>query len=82
MNELMKEVMNYLIQWGPSICSIITMIATVIVALRRVNNSNNKCLKETREIQKRFNEILKENATLKKYLTKAINKLNHIKEED
>lgn len=81
MEETMKQIIDLILLWGPSIVSIITMICTVIVAIKKVNNSNSSNLKETQKLRDETHQIMKENAELKKQLNKILNKVYHVKQE-
>lgn len=77
----MEQVVNYILQWGPSAVSIITMVATVIVAVKKVGKSNDENLKQTRKLESNINELITENIELKKSLKKILYKIHNIREE-
>jgi len=82
MNETIKQVVDLILQWGPSIVSIITMICTVIVAIKKVSNSNDANLKETRRLENKMNQVLEENSELKKTIRKITHKIYQIKDKE
>jgi hypothetical protein len=81
MEEQIKQIVDLILQWGPSVVSIIGMIATVIVALKKIGRSNDENLTNTRRLEQKMNEVLIENAELKKTIRKMTNKIYHIKEK-
>lgn len=82
MNETIKQVVDLILQWGPAVVSIITMICTVIVAIKKVSNSNDANLKETRRLESKMNEVLEENAELKRSIRKITHKIYHVKDQE
>lgn len=81
MEETVNQIINYIIAWGPSVVSIITMICTVIVAIKKVGKSNDTNLQETRRLEAKMNSVLEENADLKKVLKKCMRKIHNIRED-
>lgn len=77
-----EMIINYLLQWGPSVVSVITMVCTVITAIKKVGNYNDENLKETRNLEKQLNAVATENMELKKTLNKILNKLYKIKSKE
>lgn len=82
MNETITKVVDLILQWGPAVVSIITMICTVIVAIKKVSNSNDANLKEIRRLENKMNQVLEENAELKKSIRKITHKIYHIKDTE
>lgn len=80
--EQIQMIIDLILQWGPSIVSIITMICTVIVAIKKVHNSNDANLKETRKLENKMNQVLEENAELKKSIRKITHKIYHVKDKE
>lgn len=78
----MEQVVNCILQWGPSVVSIITMICTVIVAVKKVTNVNDVNLKETKKLQHDVHLVTRENLELKRSIKKMIDEIHHIKERD
>ena len=74
-----EMIINLILQWGPSIVSIITMICTVIMTIKKVASSNDANLNKLKEIETGMVNVLKENADLKKDLKKMTNKIYKIK---
>lgn len=81
MEETMKQVVDLILQWGPSVVSIIGMICTVIVAIKRVNRSNDDNLKETKKLRDETHALMRENAELKRDLKRIMNKIYRVKQE-
>ena len=82
MNEAINKVVDLILQWGPSIVSIITMMCTVIVAIKKVSNSNDTNLKETRRLETKLNQVLDENVELKKTIRKITHKIYQVKDKE
>ena len=74
-----EMIIDLILQWGPSIVSIITMICTVIMTIKKVASSNDANLNKLKEIETGMVNVLKENADLKKDLKKMTNKIYKIK---
>ena len=79
MQDEIQLIIDLILQWGPSIVSIITMICTVIVAIKKIASSNDTNLKEIANIENKISDVLRENAELKKDLKKMTNKIYKIK---
>lgn len=77
--EDLQMIIDLILQWGPSIVSIITMICTVIMTIKKVASSNDANLNKLKEIETGMVSVLKENADLKKDLKKMTNKIYKIK---
>lgn len=77
--EDIQMIIDLILQWGPSIVSIITMICTVIMTIKKVASSNDANLNKLKEIETGMVNVLKENADLKKDLKKMTNKIYKIK---
>lgn len=77
--EDLQMIIDLILQWGPSIVSIITMICTVIMTIKKVASSNDANLNKLKEIETGMVNVLKENADLKKDLKKMTNKIYKIK---
>lgn len=77
--EDLQMIIDLILQWGPSIVSIITMICTVIMTIKKVASSNDANLNKLKEIEAGMVNVLKENADLKKDLKKMTNKIYKIK---
>lgn len=80
--ENIQMIIDLILQWGPAVVSIITMICTVIVAIKKVSNSNDTNLKETRQLEKKMGQVLEENAELKKTIRKIMHKIYHVKDKE
>ena len=77
--EDIQMIIDLILQWGPAIVSIITMISTVIMTIKKVASSNDTNLNKLKEIETGMVNVLKENADLKKDLKKMTNKIYKIK---
>ena len=77
--EDIQMIIDLILQWGPSIVSIITMICTVIMTIKKVASSNDTNLNKLKDIETGMVNVLKENADLKKDLKKMTNKIYKIK---
>lgn len=77
--EDIQMIIDLILQWGPSIVSIITMICTVIMTIKKVASSNDANLNKLKEIETGMVNVLRENADLKKDLKKMTNKIYKIK---
>lgn len=77
--EDLQMIIDLILQWGPSIVSIITMICTVIMTIKKVASSNDANLNKLKEIETGMVNVLRENADLKKDLKKMTNKIYKIK---
>ena len=77
--EDIQMIIDLILQWGPSIVSIITMMCTVIMTIKKVASSNDANLNKLKEIETGMVNVLKENSDLKKDLKKMTNKIYKIK---
>lgn len=77
--EDLQMIIDLILQWGPSLVSIITMICTVIMTIKKVASSNDANLNKLKEIETGMVNVLKENVDLKKDLKKMTNKIYKIK---
>jgi len=83
--EELDAITQALLTYGPALVSIITMICTVIISIKRIAGATRDSLKEVRDINK-SNEMLKEdialllqeNAALKEQLEECLNRLNNV----
>lgn len=82
MQDEIQLIIDLILQWGPSIVSIITMICTVIVAIKKIASSNDTNLQEIANIENKISDVLRENAELKKDLKKMTNKIYKIKTKE
>ena len=82
MQEEIQLIIDLILQWGPSLVSIITMICTVIVAIKKIASSNDTNLQEIANIENRIADVLRENAELKKSIKKITNKVYKIKDKE
>lgn len=82
MQDEIQYIIDLILQWGPSLVSIITMICTVIVAIKKIADSNDSNVQELANIENRMSEVLKENAELKKSIKKITNKIYKIKDTE
>ena len=82
MPDEIQLIIDLILQWGPSIVSIITMICTVIVAIKKIASSNDTNLQEIANIENRIADVLRENAELKKSIKKITNKVYKIKDTE
>ena len=78
-SEDIQMIIDLILQWGPSLVSIITMLCTVIMTIKKVASSNDTNLNKLKEIETGMVNVLKENADLKKDLKKMTNKIYKIK---
>lgn len=82
MQDEIQLIIDLILQWGPSIVSIITMICTVIVAIKKIASSNDTNLQEIANIENKISDVLRENAELKKDLKKMTNKIYKIQTKE
>lgn len=75
--------------YAPAIVSIITMICTVIVSIKKVASSSEASVKEVKEMRAKNNELaqdmsalIQENTELKEVIKHVVNRLDHIAEVD
>ena len=80
--EDIQMIIDLILQWGPAIVSIITMICTVIMTIKKVASSNDANLNKLKEIETGMSDILKENAELKRSIKKITNKVYKIKDKE
>ena len=80
--EDIQMIIDLILQWGPSLVSIITMICTVIMTIKKVASSNDANLNKLKEIETGMVNVLKENVDLKKDLKKMTNKIYKIKDTE
>lgn len=87
--DIFNSISDAIIFYGPSIVSIITMICTIIVAIKRVTSTTKDSVSEIKRASKVNNdlkneiaELLHENAQLKDDLRSCMNKMNNITEAD
>ena len=72
---------------APAVVSILTVISTMIVSIKKIKNSSQETVNEVKS-QNEINEELKEqlvavtteNAELKREVRKCMNKMNHVAE--
>lgn len=74
-----------ILTYGPALVSIITMICTVIISIKRIAASTKDSLYEVRQINKSnemlkedINTLLQENAVLKEQLEECLNRMNNV----
>ena len=63
--EDLQMIIDLILQWGPSIVSIITMICTVIMTIKKVASSNDTNLNKLNEIETGMVNVLKDIVDLK-----------------
>lgn len=80
--EDIQMIIDLILQWGPSIVSIITMICTVIMTIKKVASSNDANLQELKTIETKMMNVLQENADLKKDIRKITNKIYKVKTKE
>lgn len=75
--------------YGPAVVSIITMICTVIISIKKVASTSKASINEVKEMKKANNSLkedmgalIQENTELKEELHKCINMMNHVAEVD
>ena len=81
-------IINYVITIAPAVVSILTVISTMIVSIKKIKHSSEETVNEVKS-QNEINEELKEqlvavtteNAELKREVRKCINKMNHVAEK-
>lgn len=78
----MEQIVNYILQWGPSVVSIVTMISTVVVAIKKVQNANDVNLKETKKLQHDLHSVIFENSELKRDIRKMVEEIHHIRSRE
>lgn len=82
MNETLQQIVDLILQWGPSVVSIITMICTVIVAIKKLGISSDKNYKETQQLRNQMDSICHENAELKRELRRVIRRINRVRDDE
>ena len=88
MQEL-DAITQAILTYGPAVVSIITMICTVVISIKRVASTTKNSLDEVKSMRKTndslkedIGALIQENAELKNELHKCINKMNHVHEAD
>ena len=79
--EDIQMIIDLILQWGPSIVSIITMICTVIMTIKKVASSNDANLQELKTLESKMANILQENVDLKKDIRKITKKIHNVKDK-
>ena len=87
--DVLDTITQAILLYGPAVVSIVSMICTVVVSIKKVASTTKSSLDEVKEINK-SNQALKEelnvvipvNAELKESLRKCINKMDNIAEVD
>lgn len=79
--EDIQMIIDLILQWGPSIVSIITMICTVIMTIKKVASSNDANLQELKLLESKMANILQENVDLKKDIRKITKKIHNVKDK-
>lgn len=79
--EDIQMIIDLILQWGPSIVSIITMICTVIMTIKKVASSNDANLQELKSLESKMANILQENVDLKKDIRKITKKIANVKDK-
>lgn len=81
MNENLQAVVDLILQWGPAVASIVGMVTTIIVAIKKVNTSNKINLNETKKLADNTAQLMRENAELKRELRKILRKTYNIRDK-
>ena len=79
--EDIQMIIDLILQWGPAIVSIITMICTVIMTIKKVASSNDANLQELKSLESKMASILQENVDLKKDIRKITKKIANVKDK-
>lgn len=79
--EDIQMIIDLILQWGPSIVSIVTMICTVIMTIKKVASSNDANLQELKTLESKMANILQENVDLKKDIRKITKKIHNVKDK-
>lgn len=75
-----QEIMNYFVMLTPAITSIISVIAALIIAIKRVKSIDAGYQKEAKQLNNRMNGVLTENAELKQEIKKLVRTVRHVEE--
>lgn len=78
MNDI-QIIVDLILQWGPSLVSIVTMICTVIVAIKQVTKETKKHHGDYERIEKKMESIAQENIDLKRELRITMRKISRIR---
>lgn len=87
--DTLDAITQAILTYGPAVVSIVTMVCTVIISIKKVASTTKDSLAEVKEIKKTNEELksdmgalIQENAELKKELRKCVNRFDHIAEVD
>ena len=70
-----QELINYIVSLVPAITAILTAIATMITIFIRIKQLANTTNKETKQMKAEVGVVLKENAELKREMSKILKKV-------
>ena len=80
--ETIQLIMQIITNYGPSVVAIVTMIISVITAVKKCKAVSSSSVEELRKMNKNLCEELaeskKENRDMKKLMAKVVAKQNHI----
>lgn len=90
MNNLdIQTIVNYIVSLTPTITAIISMIATVLIAIRKIKTNSNDVLESVHrqadssiQMARQVSSLTKENAELKRELRAVLNRVNKVMEVD
>lgn len=85
----LDSITQAILLYGPAVVSIVTMICTVIISIKKVASTTKNSLDEVKQINKAnaslkedVSALMQENAELKEDLRECINKMNNVAEVD
>lgn len=90
MNNLdIQTIVNYIVSLTPTITAIISMIATVFIAIRKIKTNSKDVMESVHrqadssiQMARQVSNLTKENAELKRELRAVLNKVNKVMEFD
>lgn len=87
--DTLDSITQAILLYGPAVVSIITMICTVIISIKRVTTTTKSSLDEMRSVNKTNRELkndisalIQENERLKDALERCLDRMNHVTPPD
>lgn len=81
----LDSITQAILLYGPAVVSIVTMICTVIISIKKVASTTKSSLDEVKEINKANKElkedmaaVMQENAQLKESIDECMNRMNNV----
>mgnify|MGYP003309781528 CR=1 FL=1 len=82
-----ETIINYIVSLAPTLAAILSMIATVIITIKKIKTNSQDVLESVHRqadssisLSRQIANLAKENAELKKELTSVIKRINKVKE--